>query len=195
MPTTRRRGAELDSAIKSAVMDLLSTHGPDGVTMEAVAAAAHTSKPVLYRRWTDRRALLRDTLIEVASASIPTEDTGSFRTDMLAVLRGWAELFAGPQGPLMRSIVMAVAADPELAETFHADIIGSRKADVTALLNRGIERGDVRADIPIAVVRELGQSVLWHHLLITGDPIDDELVLTLVDEVLVPLTAPTTARS
>ena len=195
MPTTRRRGAELDAAIKSAVMELLAAHGPDGVTMEAVAAAAHTSTPVLYRRWSDRRALLRDTLIEVAAASIPTADTGSFRTDMLAVLRGWAELFAGPHGPLMRSIVMAVAADPELAETFYADVVGSRKADVTALLERGIERGDVRADIPVGVIRELGQSVLWHHLLITGDPIDDELVITLVDDVLVPLTAPTTARS
>ena len=53
----------------------------------------------------------------------------------------------------------------------------------------------MRADIPVGVIRELGQSVLWHHLLITGDPIDDELVLTLVDDVLVPLTAPTTARS
>ncbi|MBX7454496.1 TetR/AcrR family transcriptional regulator [Mycolicibacterium sp. 3033] len=195
MPTTRRRGAELDAAIKSAVMELLAAHGPDAVTMEAVAAAARTSKPVLYRRWADRRALLRDTLIEVASASIPTADTGSFRTDMLTVLRGWAALFAGPQGPLMRSIVMAVTADPELAETFHADVIGSRKADMTSLLRRGMARGDVRADIPIGVIRELGQSVLWHHLLITGDPIDDELVLTLVDEVILPLTAPTTVRS
>mgnify|MGYP003458316368 FL=1 len=44
-------------------------------------------------------------------------------------------------------------------------------------------------------MRELGQSVLWHHLLITGDPINDELVLQLVDEVLVPLVTPTTTCS
>jgi AcrR family transcriptional regulator len=195
LTTTRRRGAELDAAIRSAVLDLLAARGPDGVTMEAVAATAHTSKPVLYRRWTDRRALLRDTLIGIAAASIPTEDTGSFRTDMLAVLRGWATLFAGDQGPLMRSIVMAVAADPELAETFRTDVIGSRKTEMTALVRRGIERGDVRVDVAVDVVRELGQSVLWHRLLITGDPIDDDLVMSLVDDVLVPLTAPTTVRS
>jgi len=195
LPTTRRRGAALDTAIRSAVLDLLAARGPDGVTMEAVAAAAHTSKPVLYRRWADRRALLRDTLIGIAAASIPTADTGSFRTDMLTVLRGWATLFAGDQGPLMRSIVMAVSADPELAETFRADVIGHRKTEMTALVQRGIERGDVRPDVAIDVVRELGQSVLWHRLLITGDPIDDVLVVSLVDDVLVPLTAPTTVRS
>lgn len=195
----RRHGAELDTAIKTAVLRLLAAHGPDGVTMEAVATTARTSKPVLYRRWPDRRALLRDTLVGIAATSIPTHDTGSFRGDMLAVLRGWAALFGGDGGPLMRSIVTAVAADPELAATFRDDVIGMRKDEMNALFARGIERGDVRADVPVGILRELGQSVLWHRLLISGDPIDDHLVTQLVDEVLTPLarpsTAPTTSRS
>ena len=74
----RRRGAELDSAIRTAVLQLLGDHGPDGVTMEAVAAAAHTSKPVLYRRWPDRRALLRDTLMGVATTSLPSRTPAAF---------------------------------------------------------------------------------------------------------------------
>lgn len=199
MTTSRRRGAELDAAIRSAVLELLGARGPDGVTMEAVAAAAHTSKPVLYRRWPDRRALLRDTLIGIAGDSIPTYDTGSFRGDMLAVLRGWVSLFTGESGPLMQSIVMAVAADPELSVTFRSEVIEARRGELNALLARGIERGEVRADISLDVVRELGQAVLTYRLLVSGDPIDDRLVLTLVDEVLMPLVrpgaAPTTARS
>lgn len=195
LTTTRRRGAELDAAIRAAVLELLAEHGPEGVTMEAVAAAANTSKPVLYRRWADRRALLRDTLIGIAATSIPTHDTGSFRGDMLGVLRGWAGLFDGESGPLMRSIVITVGADPELAATFRTDVIGARKREMNALLARGMERGEVRADIPVDVVRELGQSVLWHRLLVTGDPIDDDLVVQLVDEILVPLVRPTTGRS
>ncbi|MDT5218077.1 MAG: hypothetical protein QOF15_182, partial [Mycobacterium sp.] len=58
------------------------------------------------------------------------------------------------------------------------------------LLARGVARGDVRADVPVEIVRELGQSVLWHRLLVTGDPINDELIVQLVDEVLVPVVAP-----
>ena len=96
----RRRGDELDTAIRAAVLALLAEHGPAGVTMEAVAAAAQTSKPVLYRRWPDRGALLRDTLLRIATAAIPHEDTGSYRSDMLAILRGWAALFTG--GPRSR---------------------------------------------------------------------------------------------
>ena len=189
----RRRGAELDSAIRTAVLQLLGDHGPDGVTMEAVAAAAHTSKPVLYRRWPDRRALLRDTLMGVATTSLPSLDTGSFRGDLLAVLRAWKELFTGDTGPLMRSVLMAVAVDPELEATFRTDVIGMRKQEMTRIFTRGIERGEVRVDAPVELLRELGQSVLCHHLLITGDPIDDDLVGRLVDDIVMPLALPPSA--
>lgn len=190
----RRRGDELDAAIRAAVLDLLAAHGPAGVTMEAVAAAAQTSKPVLYRRWPDRAALLRDTLLRIATTAIPHEDTGSYRTDMLAILRGWAALFTGPQADVLRAAVAAAAHDPELMATFQQDVIGWRKQEMAALLARGIERGDVRSDIPVEIARELGQSVLWHRLLITGDPITDELVVALVDEVLVPFVSPRPAK-
>ena len=61
---------------------------------------------------------------------------------------------------------------------------------MAALLERGITRGEVRADVPVEIARELAQSVLWHRLLITGDPITDDLVVQLVDEVLVPFVSP-----
>lgn len=186
----RRRGEELDSAISAAVLRLLADQGPAGVTMEAVAAEAQTSKPVLYRRWPDRTSLLRDILLQVASAAIPHADAGSYRADMLAVLRGWATLFTGASAPVLRAAVAASAHDPELTAAFQNDVIGWRKQEMAALLQRGIERGDVRPDVPFEIARELGQSVLWHRLLVTGDPITDELIESLVDDVLVPFVAP-----
>ena len=186
----RRHGAELDAAIRDAVLRLVGEHGAAGVTMEAVAAAAGTSKAVLYRRWPDGRTLVRDTLLRTAVTAIPHEDTGSYRQDMLAILRGWAQLFTGPQASVVRAAIAATAHDPELAEAFREDVIGWRKTEMAGLLARGVERGDVRADVPVEIARELGQSVLWHRLLVTGDPIDDELIVQLVDEVLIPFVRP-----
>ncbi len=194
----RRRGTELEAAIQAAVLELLVSGGAGAVTMEAVATAARTSKPVLYRRWPDRAALLRATLLQTATTAIPSDDTGSYRGDMLAILRGWTALFSGEGAPAIRAIVAAMAQDDELASAFRDDVIGWRKQEMSALLERGIARGDVRADVPVDIARELGQSVLWHRLLITGDPIDDDLVVRLVDDVLVPFVSPrspTTARS
>ena len=187
---TRRRGVELDDAIREATLELLARGGPAAVTMEAVAALAGTSKPVLYRRWPDSRTLLRDTLVGIARTAIPHEDTGSYREDMLSVLRGWAMLFTGPQAAVMRGVVAASLQDEQLAETLRKDVIGYRKEEMSALLARGIRRGDVRADVPVHLARELGQSVLWHRLLVTGDPVDEALVVEIVDGVLVPFVSP-----
>lgn len=186
----RRHGAELDAAIRSAVLELLATGGPTAVTMEAVAARAKTSKPVLYRRWPDSAALLRDTVVGIATASIPHEDAGSYREDMLAVLRGWATLFTGPLAAVVRGAITAAAHDEQLAAVFRDEVIGWRKQEMAALLARGIERGEVRADVPVDLARELAQAVLWHRLFITGDPIDDDLIVRLVDDVLIPFVSP-----
>ena len=182
----RRRGAALEAAIRAAVLDLLAENGMGGVTMEAVAARAGTSKPVLYRRWESRAALLRDTLVPVAMAVIPYEDTGSYRSDMLAILTGWAEFFASPAGAIGRAIVGAMPFDADLADAFRGGVIAWRKQAMTDMLNRAIARGEVRPDVPIEIARELGQAVLWHRFLVTGDPITPELIEHVVDEVLIP---------
>lgn len=183
---TRRRGEALEEAIRDAVVELLAENGVAGVTMDAVAARAQTSKPVLYRRWADRAALLRDTLVPLAMRAIPHEDTGSYRDDMLAILNGWAAFFASPQGAIAPAIVGAMPHDPELAEAFRVGVIGWRKQEMAAVIERGISRGEVREDVRIDIARELGQAILWHRFLITGDPITPELVEHIVDHILIP---------
>jgi len=186
----RRRGEALTAAIREAVLDLLVEAGVGAVTMEAVAARAGTSKPVLYRRWPDRAALLRDTLVPLAMDAIPHVDTGSYRGDMLAVLRGWAALFASPQGVIGPAIVGAMPHDPELADAFRDGVIRWRKAAMSEILTRGIERGEVRPNVRVDVARELGQALLWHRFLVTGDDITDELIEHIVDDILTPYVAP-----
>jgi AcrR family transcriptional regulator len=172
------------------VLELLAEQGVPGVTMDAVAARAGTSKPVLYRRWADRGELLRDTLVPLAMAAIPHEDTGSYRGDMLAILAGWAAFFASPAGAIGPAVVGAMPHDPELATAFRQGVIGWRKQEMAALLERGVARGDVRPDVPVEVARELGQAILWHRFLITGDPITPELITHIVDQILVPYVRP-----
>jgi hypothetical protein len=109
---------------------------------------------------------------------------------MLAILRGWPALFSGSAAPALQALISAMVHDHELAVAFREDVIGWRKKEMAAQLSRGIARGDVRADVPVEIARELGQSVLWHRLLVTGDPITDDLVVQIVDEVLVPFVAP-----
>lgn len=171
------------------MLALLVERGAVGVTMEAVAARAGTSKPVLYRRWADRSALLNDTLLALAATGVPRVDTGSFRGDLLAVLNAMRELFTGPLAAVSPAIVAAMQHDTDLARAFRENVIGWRKAEMAAMIGRGIERGEVRPDVSFEIVRELGQAMLWQRLLVTGDEITAGYIEMIVDEVLVPLVA------
>ena len=186
----RRDGEVLEAALRQAVVDIVIEQGVAGVTMESVAARAKTSKPVLYRRWADRAEMLRDTLVPLAVANIPHVDTGSYRGDMLAILRGWARFFASPNGVIGPTIVGAMPHDEELRRAFQDGVIGWRKAAMREVVDRAIARGEVRPDVKFEVIRELGQAFLWHRFLVTGDAITDRLVIHLVDEVLIPYAAP-----
>ena len=110
-------------------------------------------------------------MAELTVRAVPMADHGSYREDMLAVLRGWLELFSGPLGPVATAVVGAMPQDPGLAEAFRRGVMERRKADMEALLARGVARGEVRADVPVDLARELGPSLLWHRHLITGDPV------------------------
>lgn len=167
-------------------MELVLRKGVAGVTMEAVAACAGTSKPVLYRRWPDRAALLRDTLVPLAMAAIPHTDTGSYRGDMLAILHGWADFFRSPQGVILPAIVGAMPHDPDMAAAFRQGVIGWRKQAMAETIARGVERRELRPDVPVEIVRELGQAILWHRFLVTGDAITDDLIEHIVDQILLP---------
>jgi AcrR family transcriptional regulator len=174
------------------VLDIVIEHGVGRVTMESVAARAATSKPVLYRRWNGRAALLRDTLVPLAMSAIPHADTGSYRGDMLAILHGWADFFASPVGVIAPAIVGAMPHDAELAEAFRDGVIGWRKEAMAETLQRGIARGEVRPDVEFEIARELGQAVLWHRFLVTGDPVTGALIDHVIDHVLLPYVAPRT---
>ena len=91
-PTRRRHGRALEQAILDAAWAELLEVGHANVTISAVAARAGTSKPVLYRRWPDREALLADTIKQRVPDLGPTPpDTGDLRDDVIAVLTTLAE--------------------------------------------------------------------------------------------------------
>jgi len=77
---TRRRGAALETALLDAAWDELQVTGYAGLTMEAVADRAGTSRAVLYRRWRNRPELVIAAMRRhrpMLSGEVP--DTGSLR--------------------------------------------------------------------------------------------------------------------
>lgn len=187
---TRRRGEQLLGAIYSAVLDELTEYGYQGLTIEGVAKRAQTGKAAIYRRFADRDELVTAALDHLLPKLAELPDTGSLRGDLLVVFGTMVDFFNSPAGAALQRIFADTAhADPAgaaLVEIKH-EVVGRRQAMLGELLERGVRRGQVRAEAVCQRVLETGPALLMGQCMVRGGTVSDDVVLSIVDDVLVPL--------
>jgi AcrR family transcriptional regulator len=186
-PLSRRRGAALEAAIYQAVLQQMSTVGFTAMTMEGVAACAHTGKAALYRRWPCKEDLVADTLDNVLPSYDLPPDTGSARDDIAEVFRRMATTMASPAGCAMLSLFGELDPDHEFIRVLHSRVLAPRKAMMLEILRRGAARGDVRPDAVKQIIADTGPALLVHWLLMYGPPIDASYLRAVLDDVVMPL--------
>lgn len=186
-PGRRRRGALLEAAILDAAWEELASAGYAGLTMDAVAARAGTSKPVLYRRWPGRAELVLAAMrhkAPVLSGEVP--DTGSLRGDVLALLRRVSARLTGIGQGAVWGLLADYFGDPEGFAVLQAQVLQVGEQVMTTILDRAARRGEVPATLPPRVVT-LPVDLARHELLITRAPVPDAVLIEIVDQIFLPL--------
>ena len=117
-------------------------------------------------------------------------DTGSLREDLLTVLRAVAAAMSSAPGAAARACLWSLDSDPEVGRDLRERLIPPRQAMMMNLLRRGVERGEVRPGAVSPRIAELGPKLLHGEILEHGMPVDDDNVVAIVDEILLPLLRP-----
>jgi AcrR family transcriptional regulator len=183
----RRRGEELENAILTAALAELAEVGYPALTMERIAIRARTSKAALYRRWPGRAELIIDACRMRGSAERDLHDTGTLRTDMLALLRQMAATMATPQGGILRGLLAEMSHDAELAGLIREQIYAAGPITVHVILERAVARGEVDRRILDSRRATVATDLLRNQFLLFGTPIADEIITDIVDDVYLPL--------
>jgi AcrR family transcriptional regulator len=185
---SRRRGAELEQAILDAAWAELTDVGYNGLTIEAVAARAATSKPVIYRRWASRAELVLAAWARQVPLIQAAPDTGALRSDLIALFVRIArrvdtmmsEMIAGVMGEAFRHPEV-IAVLQERLKT--APIYES----VLPIVRRAISRGELPPlELPPRAAR-VPVDLIRNEAMVFGAPISEETIAELVDEVYLPL--------
>ncbi|WP_406006354.1 TetR/AcrR family transcriptional regulator [Streptomyces sp. NBC_00637] len=188
----RRRGAVLERAILDAALEQLGTVGWNGLTMEGVAAGAQTGKAAVYRRWPSREALVADALRAGLPRLDAVPDLGSVREDLMALCRDARDAMFSRPGLALRSIIHEC--DPVRAERFHTLIIEGVVEPTVQLLrevvNRGIERGEVRADAANGYVFDAIPAMMMYRSKMCGCEWNDRELDEMIDGLMLPLLRP-----
>ena len=181
----RPRDARHDEAILTATLRILQEQGYGGLTIEGVAVRAGVSRPTIYRRWPSKPALVVAALVQSARLAVPVLDTGSLRRDLIAVQRRQVELMNAPDARRVTAGLIAdLATDPELAETYVSQYLAPRRAAVWQVLQRGVDRKELDADVDFAFVYDLLVGPLFMRAVVWGQPLAPDAAEKTVDVIL-----------
>ncbi|WP_341779826.1 TetR/AcrR family transcriptional regulator [Levilactobacillus sp. HBUAS70063] len=195
---TRRRGPALTTAILEAAWAQLQEKGYQALTIEGVAAAASTTKTVLYRRWPDKAHLVIAAFARFGGfTGYVVPDTGSLRTDFLALMGQMAAFLDKLQDETFRGLLadrlQHLELDNLLTQANDHDPDHGIQKIVQPLLDHAAARGEItHAQWPDRLVNLPG--ILLINEVITRQALPLEARYEIVDQILLPVFGATSSR-
>ncbi|WP_181804475.1 TetR/AcrR family transcriptional regulator [Streptomyces shenzhenensis] len=179
---------EREAELYEAVLDLLREVGYDALTMDAVAARTKSSKATLYRQWGGKAELVAKAVrFQKPGGAFGEIDTGSLRSDLHALTLRSDDCDMEQSSALMRGLAMAIHGNPDLLKAFKEHLIEPEMAQFHQVLQRAIERGEVRADNPaIDFVMHMMIGGFAARSLIDEQPPTQAFLLSYIDAVVLP---------
>lgn len=181
---TRRRGADLEDALYTATLAELAAHGYAALSMEGVAARAHTGKAALYRRWSSKHDLVL-AAFRHAMPALPDPDANkSVRENLFSVLTALCGVLAGATPLPGISMAVDLLREPELRASFTDELLTPRLQTIETVLRRGVETGEIRPATLGPFTARIGPALILQTILLTGEPPSPHELETIVSTVL-----------
>ncbi|WP_375400453.1 TetR/AcrR family transcriptional regulator [uncultured Amnibacterium sp.] len=185
----RKRDHTRDPEILDAAIEVLAESGYDGMTIDMVAARAKAGKATLYRRWPSKAELVIEAVACMKRSEFSLDDlpdTGTLRGDLVAMLRPHSLEDAERKLQVMGGLVSMLSRDPQLADTVNQAITEPRVAVNRILMQRAIDRGEVRPDADIETVSHIVPSMVAYRTLVQRKTVDRDFLISMIDGVVLP---------
>jgi AcrR family transcriptional regulator len=177
-PNGRPVNPEATPALMQAARKLVSEHGYQAVSMQMIADAAGVGRQTVYRRWPSKAGLIFDAYLEHA------QKLGEIADGPVACMltRFLTQLFEGLEedGLAVRSLIAAAQEDAGFRATFNERFIKPRDSIMEAILQRGVQRGELPQTADLALVVEMIHGAFWYRLLL-GKPLDKDYAARLTN--------------
>ncbi len=167
----RPRSERADRAILDATLRMVGEHGVAGTSIEGVAAEAGVGKTTIYRRWPNKSDLILAAISNLVPPGDPP-DTGTMAGDMAALAETQRRRLSGSglSGIVPRVLAESMS-DPDLHRDYVERVVEPFRAMLRLFIERGIDRGELRADLEVESLVDLLHGIpIYRMLMSRGDP-------------------------
>lgn len=179
----RPRDPAIDAAVLEATLTVLDDVGYPRFTLDAVARAAGTTKPAIYRRWPTRQQLVLAALGQrLGAAAAP--DTGCTLCDLDECLKVFVAAFRRMPPGVFGALYADCAGDDALRQAFMATLFDPPRDAVRITIERAHRRGDLRPDVDRDLLLDLTGSLIHYRALFGHAPTTDAEIERAVETLL-----------
>jgi AcrR family transcriptional regulator len=183
----RPRDPSRDGAIRAAILRVLAHEGYAALTMDAVATEAGVGKATIYRRWRTKSELVADAVVALGDQETVVPDGGSLEADLRQLMRWLVTAVNGPMGAATRSLLSAMAYEPQLRAAFHGGPMEHWQATFHQVWKRAEARGEVRPGIAGTAIAATASAAILQRWLFGLEPVDQAFADEVLVEVVLPL--------
>jgi len=186
-----RRGAERAQAVLDATIDLLTEVGFAGLTIDAVAARAHSSKATIYKSWPTKTELVVAVAEQTALAPMPALDgDATLHESVSKVVHAVREVTSGASGQLILALHAASRMDPVINAAVEHHLVAPQQRAVTDALNEMKAKALIADDVNTDLAGRVIGSLIVDRALASGLPIPVDELDHIVAAWLVPVLTP-----
>ncbi|OBI51663.1 TetR/AcrR family transcriptional regulator [Mycobacterium sp. E796] len=183
---SRRRGEVLERALYEATLVELAEVGYGGLTMEGIAARAHTGKAALYRRWCSKHDLVHAALVYALPPTPEPRSGRSARENLLTMFTLHRDMLAGKTTFPGMYVVQQLLHEPEMRAIFADAVVAPRLKVIESILRAAVEDGDLDPATITPLTARVGPALINQHFLLTGEPPNRRELALVVDTVIPP---------
>ena|SRR5438270_4058843 len=180
----RPRSEQARLSILRTALEVLGKRGFADLSIEEVADRAGVGKATVYRWWPNKAALIADAFASSTVKNLRFPNTGSVDTDMSQQMCQLVKIFRSPRGRIVSAILAAGQSDKSIITAFRERFLKPRRQEAYATLERGIHRGELRADTDLDLLLDSLYGPIYMRFLIQHDQLTPSFVDHLCELVL-----------
>lgn len=174
MPSGSTLQLRVSEALANATLQELAATGYARLTVEGVARRAGVGKAAVYRRWPSKQEMTMSALSQLVVPTANVPDLGSLQDDLKAALHALHDWLVHPvYGPIIPDLTSAAAHDAGLTEALWREVGQPRRELASAVLVRGMERGELARDLDIEMALDVIAGPLYWRLSVRRVPVDE----------------------
>jgi len=172
---------ERHRAILQTAIDLVLDLGFRAVSIEGIAAKAGVAKTTIYRRWSNKAAVIMDAFMMRFGSETQFPAAKKVTDSIRLQMRAMAKAFRSKDGALVKALLAEAQFDPELATAFRERWTLPRRQMALSVFHRAVSRGELRPDIDLEATIDLLYAPMYYRLQMGTGPLSDAYIDEIFD--------------